>query len=280
MTITPVTNRNGDITHFIAIKQDVTQREQNHALQLERERLSINLKKEQEYVTTVQHIIASLEHDIRTPLAVIASSRELLDRYFDHMTPEQRHEKLATIDKQLRFITELVSDLGLITSTSITHRGFKPAYVNLEVLCQLTVQELQTTSGIRHNLHFVTDNRIKLAYVDEVLVSRILLNLISNAIKYSPSGSDVTLKLSAQDHWITLQVIDHGIGIDETDLSHIFEPFYRATNAKLIGGTGLGLNIVQTCAEMHGGRVLVESHVGIGTTFTVELPYVHMENSY
>lgn len=280
LTIAPVSDRKGNITHFIAIKQDVTEREKNRTLELERERLLANLKREQEYVTTVQHIVAALEHDIRTPLAVIASSRELLDRYFDHMSIEQRREKLASIDKQIRFVTELVSDLALITSTSMNHRGFQPSQVNLEVLCQLMVQEVQETSGTYHHMRFVTDKRVTFAYVDEVLVSRMLLNLLSNAIKYSPQHSEVTLNLSAHDQMIHLCVIDQGIGINEVELTHIFEPFYRASNAKPIGGTGLGLHIVKSCVDLHGGHIHVESRIGYGTTFTVELPYQGYNNDH
>jgi len=109
--------------------------------------------------------------------------------------------------------------------------------------------------------------------VDEMLVSRILLNLISNAVKYSPNGGEVRLELDRQGDWLVLRVHDQGVGIHEEDLENIFEPFFRAEDARAIKGTGLGLSIVKDCVERHQGRISVQSVYGRGSTFIVELPY-------
>jgi signal transduction histidine kinase len=96
--------------------------------------------------------------------------------------------------------------------------------------------------------------------------------LLSNAIKYSPQGSRVHLELSCQDNEAIFEVQDDGIGIPPEDQAKLFESFYRASNAKNLPGTGLGLAVVKQSVDLHGGKIAVNSEVGVGTTFKVTLP--------
>ncbi|NWG16156.1 MAG: PAS domain S-box protein [Chloroflexi bacterium] len=271
-TITPVRDGSGAITHFVAIKQDITEREQAEQMRLEQERLKLNLRKEQELNVLVQKAVSTLFHDIRTPLAAIGTAKDMLNLYFDRINEEQRREKLESIDRQLRYVLELLDDMMMVVTGSLNYDVFKPAPVNLPALCQASIGEIRMAAGSGHRFRFVTDGRIRTAKVDEMLVSRILLNLLSNAVKFSPEASEIRLELSRQDDWIVLRVIDQGIGIAEADQPHIFEPFYRAESARGVGGTGLGLNIVRDCVTRHQGQVSVESRLGAGATFTVRLP--------
>lgn len=271
-TITPVRDMNGSITHFIAIKLDVSERVQAEQIRLEQERLKNSLKKAEEFNALVRKAVSALSHDVRTPLAVIDATRETLDYYFDRLDEEKRREKLGVISKQLRYVLELLNDVTLTVKSGLSYSEFKCTAVNLPALCQLSISEIQQTSGSMHNLRFVSDGYIQTAWIDETLVSRILLNLLSNAVKFSPAGGHVSLELGQRDAWIVLRVIDHGLGISEADIPHIFEPFYRSTSVHSIGGTGLGLNIVKDCVDRHEGHIDVTSQVGNGTTFTIELP--------
>ena len=103
---------------------------------------------------------------------------------------------------------------------------------------------------------------------------QLLLNLVDNAIKYTPAGGKVTLALYREPHHVRIEVADNGLGIAEKDLPHIFERFYRADRARSrrLGGTGLGLSIVEWVAQAHGGAIEVQSEVGMGSTFTLRLP--------
>ena len=273
-TITPVMDNLNRITHFIAIKQDATKQEAAEQMALERERLTASLKKEQEYNATIQHVIDTLAHDLRTPLTVIATTRDLLSHYFDRIDPAKRQEKLDTIGKQLTYVTELLNDLTLVAGSSLNHRDLQLRPVKLATLCQLMVEEMQESVGQQHVLQFVNEAGIETAVVDEVLINRILLNLLSNAIKYSPAGTEVRLTLGREEGWLTLSVTDHGSGISQEDLTRIFEPFYRvaAVRASHIPGTGLGLSIVQNCVQQHQGQIHVQSALGAGTTFVVKIP--------
>ncbi len=270
-TITPVRNSSGEITHFIAIKQDVTERDRGEQLMLEHERLKSRFRKEQEQNFLIVRTISALSHDLRTPLSVISVAKDILSRYFDRLSLEKRQQKLDSIERQLQYALELLDDTVRLVNSNLNHRIFHPAFVNLDVLCQISVDEISETS-VGHTLKFVNVSGTKTASVDEILLSRILLNLLTNAAKYSPEGGEVRLELDATAEHIVLRVIDHGIGISPEDLPHIFDPFFRAATVNEIKGTGLGLSIVKECVERHKGLIHVDSVVGQGTTFTVELP--------
>ncbi len=267
-----VRDAHGVPKYFHGYVHDITDRKQAEQARLEQERLKASLKKEQELNSTIQRAVSALAHDMRTPLSVISSAKELMLRYFDRMDETKRREKLDSIDKQLRYVLDLLDDMSLLVKGSLSERQFQPAPTHLATLCQMSLNEIKETIGTGHTMIFATDGQIGTVTVDETLVSRILLNLLTNAVKFSPAGSEIKLGLYLQDNRIVLRVIDHGMGVADEDLKHIFEPFYRAETVGEISGTGLGLNIVRDCVEQHSGRISAESQPGKGTTFTVWLP--------
>jgi PAS domain S-box-containing protein len=271
-TITPVKDSDGRISHFIAIKQDITERERSQQFMLNYESLKARFKKEKEQNLLIQQTIAALSHDLRTPLAVIATTKDILSRYFDRLSDELRQEKLDSIGRQLQYVIELLDDTVEVTRSNLDPRQFRPAPVNLAVLCQVSVEETGTVHRSTHDLRFVNPSGVATVTVDEILVSRILLNLLSNAVKYSPDGGEIRLELDRDAEHVILRVVDHGMGIASDDLPHIFDLFYRSDAANRIGGTGLGLSIVLECVERHWGQIHVESEPGQGSTFIVELP--------
>jgi PAS domain S-box-containing protein len=260
-------------TEVVVLVRDITEREKQAELLLEQERLKANLAKEQELNTTIQQAVSSLSHDVRTPLAVIATTKDLLLHYFDSMDEAKRREKLVSIDKQLHFVVDMLDDLVNYVKSNLSVRPFQPTTVNLATLCDVTMRQLQETIGRKHHLSFVCDDSDDFTVqVDETLVNRIVLNLVSNAIKFSPPSSEVRLELRRTTDQLIVKVIDQGMGISEEDQKHIFEAFYRAERAESIQGTGLGLNIVQECVRQHGGTIEVESQLDKGSTFIVRLP--------
>ncbi len=258
----------------VSIARDVTDQKQAEANALEFERLKVGFQKEQERIALVQRIVSALSHDLRTPLTVISTSRDTLSHYFDKLTPEKRLEKLDSIGREAQFALELLEDTVNMVRGNLTDTAFHPTPVNLASLCQVSVDEVRMAKDGLHRLTFSNLSSTEIAVVDDVLVSRILLNLLSNAIKYSPDLGDIRLELDRREEWIILRVIDHGLGISDDELPHIFDPFYRSAAVNAISGSGLGLSIVKDCVERHRGRISVKSTLGQGSTFTVELPHL------
>jgi signal transduction histidine kinase len=252
---------------------DITDQQRYEQSALENERLTTNFRKEQEHNSLIQRSIAALAHDLRTPLAVIATSKDLMLNYFDKLTEAKRKEKLESIGKQLEFALELLDDTVLSVRGTLNERPFHPSVVHLAKLCKVSIEEVGVSYHAENRLHFINMAKINTVFVDEILVSRVLLNLLSNAIKYSPDGGEIRLELDQTDTNLVIRVIDFGMGMSEETQAHIFEPFYRATElSPTIKGTGLGLSIVHDCVMRHNGQIEVQSRLGFGTTFTVYLP--------
>lgn len=260
------------VVRFYAIARDITERKQAEELQREQERLQATLKREQEINTIVQKAVASLLHDIRNPLTVIDTARVILDRYSDRIDEDKRREKLDSIERQVRYMMELLNDMRTLVEEPFDRAAFKPAPIHPRTLAQITIRQMQETLGSQHRLALSADDTLNTVLLDETLVSRILFNLLSNAIKFSPAGSEVLLRVEQREAWLIFQVIDQGRGIDPDDLPYIFDPFYRAKGVQEFTGMGLGLSIVKDCVTRHHGRISVESTPGVGTRFTVEMP--------
>lgn len=244
------------------------------AADLERERLEGVLKKEQEWNATVQSIFRMLSHDLRIPLTVISTSSGILYRHHDRLTPDERHQKITSIGTQIRRMTTMIDDAALLVRGSLTRGVLQAHPVNLESLCEVCIREIQDTTNTPHTLRFVSDGHIQHVLLDETLISRVLVNLLTNAVKYSPEGGEVVLTLRRDGDQIVMTIRDEGIGIDAEDMPHLFEPLFRAKTVSNIEGMGLGLSIVKDCVELHNGSISVESALGKGATFTVRLPLI------
>lgn len=268
-----VRGKSGHPTAMIGTNLDITERKQAEQAMLEREHLQANLNVEKERIATLQRIVAKLEHDIRTPLSVIATSRDILSHYSELIDEQQRLAKLETIGKQLTYVSELLNDLTRIQDVSIDEQSLRLAPHNLKEICRVTLQDIQTTTNASHHLTFDHDFDYDLVMIDNVLINRVLLNLLSNAVKYSPAGSTITLRVVADDERIVLRVQDQGIGMSAEQLEKIFTPFYRTESAaQHADGRGLGLSIVKDAVERLNGQIAVTSAISQGTTFTVNLP--------
>ncbi|MFQ5859676.1 MAG: sensor histidine kinase [Anaerolineae bacterium] len=233
---------------------------------------------------TQQRFIADISHELRTPLTVIRGNLDILRRVnVGAVQPEpatdsgnDRHqqalgESLVAMEREADRMARLINDLLLLAQADagvqLRHELVEIDYLLLEVYRQ--GQAL--ANGI--DLQLMTEDR-GLVAGDPDRLKQLLLNLVDNAIKYTPVGGRVSLGLAREDGWVRIDVADTGVGIPAEDLPHIFERFYRVDKARARkhGGTGLGLSIACWIADAHGGYIDVESEVGEGTTFTVWLP--------
>ncbi|MEO8393069.1 MAG: ATP-binding protein [Chloroflexota bacterium] len=244
---------------------------------IERKRAEVVLRsalmKEKELNELKSRFVTMISHDLRTPLAMIQSSSDLLNKYSNRMTDERKEKHITTIDMQIKYLTRLLEDMlsfGQAESVGLT---FNPVETNISVFCQSIVDEMQQIAGSRE-IRLDVSPLVEYVEVDPSLLRRALVNLLSNAVKYSPEGSVIQFSVSRGSEPILLRIQNEGIGIPEEELPRLFEVFHRAKNIGTIPGTGLGLAIVKQAVEAHGGTISVESHVNAVTAFTISIPPV------
>ncbi len=255
---------------YTAIFQDFTERKFLEAEVWEKERLGFALEKERELRDLKNRFISMMSHDLKTPLAAIQLAASMLRNYSERFSAAEKKDAYDTIDQQVDYLTELINDVMQISRADFTGAELNLEVVDLETYCRDILEAVQATR--RKGLSFVgTERRIE-ARLDTKLMRRAITNLLTNAIKYSPENSPVTLELTYGDSRATIRVIDNGMGIPPADLPGLFEPFNRASNVGSIQGTGLGLAIAKQAVDLHGGSISVESSLGQGTSFTIILP--------
>ena len=218
---------------------------------------------------TQERFVADVSHELRTPLTTIQGNVDLLQRGAAQ-DPEARQETLEIIAEETGRMARLASDLLLL------------AQADAGIKLDLKPVELDTLllEVYRQGRLMVDGQEIKLGHEDQAIVlgdadrlRQLLLNLVDNAVKYTPAGEQIVLMLYREPEWTRVLVRDSGIGIPAKDLPHIFDRFYRVEESRSKGktGTGLGLSIARWVAEAHGGNLTVESQEGEGTTFTLWL---------
>lgn len=237
------------------------------------------LVKERELNELKSNFISVVSHEFRTPLTSIVVSTELLEKFSQQQTEEKKQLYFRHIRAAAKRMDQLLEEVLLIGQGEGGKLNLNPGLIDLSQFCQGLVDELQVNVGDKYTLIFACQGDFSQVYMDANLLHHILNNLLSNAVKYSPFGGVVQFDLTEQDGLAYFQVKDSGIGIPTADQPHLFEVFQRATNVSTIPGTGLGLSIVKQCVDLHGGEILVESIVGVGTTFTVILPLIRVSQN-
>lgn len=224
--------------------------------------------------------LASVSHDLRSPLSAIQGYAQLAQRRVRQLPEpgaESLHRPLESIQLAVKRMTAALDELLDLAQLQIGHPlTLRRGLTDLVAITRRAVADQQADSTTPR-IEVSTDLNNLIGFWDAARIERVLSNLLSNAIKYSPGGDDIQVTIrrrnAGEQEIAELQVVDHGIGIPEADLPHVFEPFWRAKNAsQTFAGTGLGLPGSREVVEQHGGRISVQSREGEGSTFTVELP--------
>ncbi|AFZ24128.1 PAS domain S-box [Cylindrospermum stagnale PCC 7417] len=221
------------------------------------------------------NFVSTVCHQFRTPLNIVSFSNSLLKRHIDEWTEDKIKPLLDHIQTAVEQLSQMLDDILFLAKAEAIKLNFEPKPLDLVQFCDDLLAQMRMSTS--HNfIKFVNLGNCLIASIDKKLLEPILNNLLDNAIKYSPLGSVIELKLACEDGKIIFQVKDTGIGIPPVDQQRLFEPFYRGSNIAHIPGTGLGLSIVKNLVDLHGGQIMVVSEVGVGTTFTVMLPSVKL----
>lgn len=234
------------------------------------------LAKERELSSLKTRFVTTVSHEFRTPLTGILMSAELLDRYGGRLSEDERSAEMEKIKKRVNELTDLMNDFLLQSSAESMGTTFRPVILDMGELCKDIVQDhLLVASSALITIQYSIEDDIPPVLGDPKLMRLVVQNLVSNAVKYSPEKTPVVVQLKYDSEKVVLVVQDQGIGIPPEDIQQLFTPFYRASNATRIPGTGVGLSIVKEFVELHNGSIHVESEDGKGSVFTVVLPPVH-----
>ena len=242
------------------------------------DQIKASLQKERELNELKTKFLSLVSHEFKTPLSGILTSATLAGKYTQSEQQEKREKHLATIRNKVKYLTNILNDFLSIErletgKVSYNYSRFPLSKVLNEVVydANMLLKEGQHISYPEHV------DEIELEF-DEKILELVLTNLINNAVKYSGEGSTVDLRVRQEGEKLTIEVQDTGIGIPEKEQKHIFNRYFRAENALLNQGTGIGLNIVKTHLENLGGTITFSSIENQGSTFKVQIPLQGPEN--
>jgi PAS domain S-box-containing protein len=276
LNTTPRRNSEQQVMGVLMVGQNITElieyRVNLEAKVQERTReLNEALRKEKELVEMKSRFVSIASHEFRTPLSTIALATGFLRKHREKLSPDDFAKKLATIEKQVDHMTYLLDDILMIGKSDAGKIKTKYTEVDIETFFQQTVREVEESMRTHQVQTFIQCSAKSFA-ADEKLLRNILINLITNAIKFSPEQKSVMLRVTNSPDFLKIEVKDRGIGITPEDQQNIFSAFHRGTNVGTIQGTGLGLSIVKKAVDLLAGQIHLSSQPGEGTSFTVTLP--------
>jgi PAS domain S-box-containing protein len=255
-----------DKPHMLSMAMDITQRKRAE------EELLKTLEREKELSRLKSSFVSMVSHEFRTPLGIIQSSAELLNEFHQRMQPGEREEQLESIARNTRRMAGMMEGVLVLSRLDAGKLDFHPTALDLNLFCRRVVDEVHSATNRRCVIELTVNSVPSEAQADEQLLGHIFTNLLSNAVKYSEPAATVYFTVERDGPDAVCVIRDRGIGISEEDQPQLFKAFHRGSNVGTRPGTGLGLLLVKRCAELHGGRVKVESKVGEGTTVMVRLP--------
>ena len=229
------------------------------------------LDKERELNEIKSRFVSMASHEFRTPLSTVLSSAALLSRYQKEDQQPLRDKHIWKIKDSVKHLNNLLEDFLSLGKLEEGKVNAELAAFDVKEFLDETVEEMRSLAKegqvirceYEGDNHFVSDKR---------LLKNILINLLGNAVKFSPEGATISLTVVKEPGQLTLAIRDQGIGISPEDQQHLFSSFFRGGNAVNIEGTGLGLHIVKRYLDLLGGSITLNSVLGEGTTFTVKLP--------
>lgn len=231
--------------------------------------------KERELNQLKTRFVSMASHEFRTPLSSIQLSATLIDKYTPKQDTENIEKHTGKIKNAVGNLTTILNDFLSLEKLEAGKVEVHPTWFNIINFAEEIVEEMQLIS--KQDQHIIYEHKGISAqvYLDINLLKNSIINLISNAVKYSGENTMIQFNSILKEDELLIEIKDNGIGIPDTDLHNLFEPFFRAHNTGSIPGTGLGLNIVKRYATLMNGTVACESAQNIGTTIVLKFPFTN-----
>ena len=277
ISITPLHDLDENISGAVFIARNITQididKKTLEKLVEERTKdLKEALEKQKELVRLKSRFVDMTSHEFRTPLTAIRFAAAYVLKYWDRLDSKAREQKLLKIENQVNHMIFLLEGVLTLGKTEAGKVKINKQLFNLTDFFDPLIEEVTMVESNNHKIEYLNDTTACKIYIDENIGRNIFINLLTNAIKFSPDSNLIHIGCSCRDNQTIIEIIDYGIGIRKEEIEHIFTPFHRAENADTIQGTGLGLAIVKDSVIQQDGTIKVTSTVGKGTCFTISLP--------
>ncbi len=264
-SVSSLRNGEGQINGFVLIACDITERKKQEKQILD------SLEKEKKLGSIKSRFVTIASHEFRTPLSTILSSAHLAAKYKTEEDQYKRERHINRIISAVNTLTDILNDFLNVGKIEEGKISIKLSKTDIEELFRSVLHDIRANA--KKGQFFIYEHSGAHQFItDQSLVRNILINLISNAIKFSPESSTIRIFSSADHHSLRFRVEDEGIGIEARDMAHLAKRFFRGSNATNIQGTGLGLHIVAKYVERLKGKMECESEAGAGTTFSIYLP--------
>lgn len=271
--VTDITLRRQAETALHRTNQDLEQRVEQRTTQLREAERSVReaLEKERELHSLKSRFVAMASHEFRTPLSTIMSSVDLIARYTDAAQDERVGKHVLRIRGKVREMTAMLNEFLSLERIEQGLVVCQPVEIDVVHLCIELIEELRALTKSGQTINFDHLGGERMVTHDRQMLSNVITNLVTNAVKYSPEGKRITLHTAIVEGRLHITSSDEGIGIPAEDQQHLFELFFRGSNATTIQGTGLGLNLVKRYLDGMKGTITFSSKPG-HTVFNVELP--------
>lgn len=264
-------------SYIMALITDITER-RNYTQKLEKtvqertKQLTNALVKEKELNELKTRFLSLVSHEFKTPLSSILTSSTLLSKYTETEQQEKRDKHVNTIKTKVRQLNTILNDFLSVERLELGKVNYSIEEFPLSRLVNEVVYDANMLLKTGQNIRYPDNIDEVLITFDEKTLALALSNLLHNAVKYSSEDSIIKILFKVEKEFFILEVIDEGIGIPKEQQKHIFDRYFRAENALLIQGTGIGLNIVKQHLENLGAILTFISEENIGSTFTIQIP--------
>jgi two-component system, cell cycle sensor histidine kinase and response regulator CckA len=262
----PLRNAHGEITGVIATVREITWRK----------RMEDDLRQTLEIARTANvtmgRLLRTVAHEFRTPLGLILFNIDILDGYWDRLSSQKRREQNEHIRSAARQLTNLLNSVISFNQSETDRPENLPTVLEIGESCRVIASGVETVWGAGQQFNVSIDEECGTALLDEILLRRVLENLLTNAFRYTPADGTVWLYVRSKKNRLLIEITDTGIGIPADDQKQIFEAFFRCRNVEERRGLGLGLSIVHESLLKMGGTITLTSSIGAGTTMAVEIP--------